>query len=244
MLMDDSQIPPVQPTQKREPVMIQQVVAPDKKQDASNLTKTIVLIVEALVAVTFIGLFIWIYSEYNAVRTDVEGQITKAVAEARIQQADKDEAEFAEREKYPYKTFSGPEDYGELSFEYPKTWSVFVAADASKGGDFIAYLNPGQINPVTNDMINALRVTIRDASFESVVSEYQNIMSRNSDLTVESITVNGGTANRYSGTIPGTDLKGIIVVLKIRDKTAILSTDSLLFKSDFEKVIDSIKFNA
>jgi hypothetical protein len=49
---------------------------------------------------------------------------------------EKPEYVILEREKYPYKTFSGPEDYGKLTFEYPKTWSVYIAAAANKGGDF------------------------------------------------------------------------------------------------------------
>ncbi len=67
---------------------------------------------------------------------------------------------------------------------------------------------------------------------------------KGSNLTMESETVNSFSANRYTGTIPGTDLSGYIIIFKIRDKTAIVQTDSVLFADDYNKLIETIKFNA
>ena len=226
--------------------MVQQVqLPPEPKKDIAGLIKTIVIVIVSLIAATFIGLFIWMTVQYNEVSTDVEGQISAAVATAKDEQAAKDEKDFLEREKYPYKVFSGPVDYGELTFEYPKTWSVYVAAAATAGGDFNAYFNPIQVDAVGKDTINALRVTIRNKSFDSVAAEYQKAMGKKgSDLTVQSVTINDFTANYYSGTIPSTELQGFIVIFKIRDKTAILQTDSVFFEADFNKLLQTIKFNA
>ena len=232
--------------------MVQQVqVMPAHQKDVSGLIKTIVIIILSLITVTFIGLFIWMFMQYNEAQSDVDGKIALAVSEAKDEQAAKDEDEFLEREKYPYRTFSGPADYGQLTFEYPKTWSVYVAADASNGGDFSAYFNPIQVDEVGRDTINALRVTIENKSFESVAEGYQRDVDRkDSKLTMESVTVGNAekgitvTANRYTGVIPGTDLNGYIVIFKIRDKTAILQTDSVLFGEDFDKLLSTIVFNA
>ena len=180
--MDNGQMPPVQKTIPVQPAgngmpMVQQVqLMPEKKKDISGLVKTIVIIIVSLIAVTFIGLFIWMYMQYDEAQSDLDGKLAIAAAEARDEQATKDEEEFREREKYPYKTFSGPADYGQLTFEYPKTWSVYVAADASSGGDFNAYFNPIQVDAVGKDTINALRVTIRNKGFDDVVEEYQKAM--------------------------------------------------------------------
>ena len=215
------------------------------QKEATGLIKTIAIVALSLVAATFIGLFIWIYVQYNDVKTDVDGQINLAVAKAVDEKAAELEDEFAEREKYPYKAFSGPEDYGELGFEYPKTWSVFIASDAAKGGDFEAYLNPGEVNPLADTTVNALRVTIRNKSFDSVVAEYEKeVTKKNATLKVEAIEVNKASANLYTGTIPKTELNGYIVIFKIRDKTAILRTDSVLFKDEFFKLLESVSFNS
>ena len=215
------------------------------KKDVAGLVKTIVIIVLALISMAFIGLFIWMYLQYDEASTDLDSQIKAAVLEAVDEQKMTDEAEFLEREKEPNTTFSGPADYGELTFNYPKTWSVYVEKDASNGGDFKAYFNPVQVNVVAKSTINALRVTIREDSFEKVVEEYQKAMNKkDSNLTVETITVNGVVGNIYTGTIPDTELSGYIVVFKIRDKAVIMQTDSVLFKSDFDKVIKSVTFNS
>ena len=228
--------------------MVQQVkLKPEEKKDIAGLIKTIAIIVLSLIAVTFIGLFIWMNTQYNDVQSDVQGQIDQAVAKARDEQTSKLEEEFVEREKYPYKTFSGPIDYGQLTFEYPKTWSVYIGDDAIEGGDFNAYFNPIQVDTVSKDTINALRVTIRNESFDDVAEEYQKEMDKkDSNLTVVSTKVGASgeiVANRYTGTIPKTDLSGFIVTFKIRDKTAILQTDSVLVQAEFDKLLGTVTFN-
>ena len=234
-------VPPVQPNVQQPANGAQ----PVSERPSGSLAKTIAIIIISLAAATFIGLFIWMYLKYQDASTDLESQIDIAVADAVAEQTKKLENEFAEREKNPYKTFAGPADYGQLGFEYPKTWSVYVAADASNGGDYEAYFNPIQVDTVSKNTINALRLTIRDDNFDTVAAEYQKAMDKkNSNLTVSSITINGITANRYTGTIPNTELSGYIVIFKIRDKTAILQTDSVLFKSDFDTLLETITFNS
>ena len=227
--------------------MIQQVQTPPvKKKSIAGLVKTIVIIALSLALLTFIGLFIWASLERNDLQTDLDGKVEVAVAAAKDEQALKLEEEFLEREKYPYKTFSGPVDYGQLTFEYPKTWSVYVAAAATTGGDFNAYFNPNQVDAVGTDTINALRVTIRNKSFEDVSQEYQRALDRkDSNLTMESTTIGNGkiVANKYTGTIPNTELSGYIITFKIRDKTAILQTDSVVFTDDFNKLLETVTFN-
>ena len=220
-----------------------QVIDKPAKKDVAGLVKTIVIVILSLVAVTFIGLFIWIFSEYDKVQLDVNGQINEAVAIARDEQADKDEAEFLQREKYPYRTFKGPVDYGELTFEYPKTWSLYIGADASRGGNYSALFNPIEIN--SNDGIYAFRVIILDQSYDDVIKDYQKYVDKKgSDLVPELVQYNGITMMRYIGTIPGTQLYGIIVVFKIRDKTVIMQTDSMLFEGDYYTLLNTITFNA
>ena len=248
-------MPPVQPATPAQPgtvtgpngmPMVQQVnKLPEPGKDKSGLIKTIVIIILSLVSVTFIGLFIWMFLQFNEVNTDQEGKKAAAVEQAKYEQKEADLKQFAEDEKYPLRAFVGPADYGGLSFKYPKTWSVYVAKDANNGGDYEAYLNPLVVEPVSKDTINALRVTIRDAGFDAVASEYERVMKQNdSNLTMDSVEINGITMNRYTGTIPGTELNGIVVIFKIRDKTAVMQTDTVLFKDDFDSLLETVEFNA
>lgn len=238
--------PQGQPTQGVAPdgrPMVQQVNVLPQKKDIGGLVKTIVIIALSLIAVTFIGLFIWINVEYSEIKNNFDDKVIAEVNKAEEVQRDKLEADFAEREKEPYKDFAGPVDYGSLSFKYPKTWSVYVAAAATAGGDFNAYFNPGQVDAVGKDTINALRVSILDKSFETVTEQYKKDMEKkDSGLSVESATIYNTTANRYTGKIPGTELSGIIVIFKIRDKAVIMQTDSMTFKDDFDKILSTVTF--
>lgn len=220
---------------------------PVEKKDHSSLIFIIIIVFLSILMVTFFGLFIWKLMDYNEISTDVEGQISVAVAAAMDEQSMKDEQEFLEREKNPNRAFSGPADYGQLSFSYPKTWSVYIDSDASKGGDFKAYFNPIQVNTVSSNTVNALRVSILTKDFESTAAYYEKYVNRkDSDLKMEAFTLEsaGVTANKYTGTIPDTELKGIVVIFKIRDKTAVIQTDSTFFEADYNAVLSSIQFNA
>lgn len=220
---------------------VAQMMAP--KKDVGGIIKTIIIIVLILIAITFIGLFIWMFGQYTEARDDVDGQIARAVAAAKDETTAKMEADFLESEKKPYRLFSGPVDYGELSFEYPKTWSLYIAASAVRGGDYEAYFNPIQVDAVSNETVFALRLKIRNQSFEAVTSSYQDSV-KSGKLEVKTVMVNDTSANYYTGLIPGTEFNGIIVVIKIRDKSAILQTDSMLFEEDFNRLLETVAFNA
>lgn len=218
-------------------------MVPVEKKESSGLIKTIIIIFLALTTITFVGLFIWMNGQYIDVSTDVEGQIAEAEAKARHEQEEKDLAQYAEDEKYPLRSFAGPVDYGQLSFEYPKTWSVYVSADAANGGNYVAYFNPLVVEPISKTNVNALVVTILDTPFEKVVAGYSKNLEKGT-LSVESVTVAGTAANRYTGTIPGTDFYGVFVVFRIRDKTAIIRTDAMVFLNDFDALLSTVQFNA
>ena len=234
------------------PMMIQTPISSEPPityaKQASSLVKTIVIIALSLVSLTFIGLFIWMFMLYNGAKTDVDGQVADAVVAAVDDNTTKLESEFAEREKYPFQTFAGPADYGALTFEYPQTWSVYVARDARNGGDFEAYFNPIEVYEVSNETIDSLRLAIRDRAFDDVVGGYQRELEGDQPkMRLESVTIGKDkniTANRYTGQIPGTEHNGIVVIFKIRDKTVIMQTDSMSFQKDFDTLLSSVRFNA
>lgn len=209
----------------------------------SSTIQIIITIFVGLVAVTFIGLFIWMLIKWRTAYDDVQSQVDTAVAAAVNEEATRLNAEFTEKEKYPYKSFAGPADYGELTFEYPKTWSAYVAKDASAGGDYEAYLNPDVVPPVSTNTIVSLRVTIKDDTLDKVTKTYENNI-RNNKLSLTVRPVGGENANIYTGELPTSSKpQGIAAVFKIRDKTAIIQTDAMIFQDDFYRILDSVKYN-
>ncbi|MCL2869694.1 hypothetical protein FWF48_02700 [Candidatus Saccharibacteria bacterium] len=205
-----------------------------------NILLIVVIVMSVLLAV-LAGLGVWLYVQYSDQKTNVDGKINEAVALAKKEQAQQLEAKFVQREKEPNREFVGPDDYGRLSFMYPKTWSVYVAKDASNGGTYEAYLNPVLVPPVSSDQIFALRLLIEEKSFDTVLKTYESAIKKG-DLRSSAITVGGTQATRLDG-IVYKDMRGSIVLLKIRDKTATIRTDAETFKTDFDALIKTVKFN-
>ena len=197
-----------------------------------------------IVVVLAVGaMAVWAYVNYNDQKTNVDTKIAEAVAEAKKEQADEDEAKFADREKEPNREFVGPDDYGRLTFSYPKTWSVYVAEDkSSSGGIYEAYLNPVTVPPIgDNTQRYALRVTIESRSYDEVIENYQDLVTEG-DLSSSSVSVNDQTGARFDGNFTE-DIRGSAVIFKIRDKTLTLRTDADTFKPDFDTLITTVKFN-
>ena len=232
--------------------MVQQIqLPPEQKKDIAGLVKTIVIVILSIVAVVFIGLFVWKMIDYDNLQADWETEKDLAVAQAEDEVRMEEAEKYEEMVKYPYETFTGPADYGELSFEYPKTWSVYMAEPATTGGEFHAYLNPVQVDTVgASSTINALRVTITNQRYDDVINNYAGLVSDPGyNLEVHAMDVKTGqtfTVNRYEGQLPDTEeLIGYFVVFKIRDKTVILQTDnSQVFGEEFDKLIETVQFNA
>jgi len=184
---------------------------------------------------------IWAYVNYNEQKTNVDGKIDLAVAEGKKAQADADEVKFAEREKEPNRQFVGPDDYGRVTFDYPKTWSVYEAKDIRQGGDYEAYLNPITVPPVSETQQYSLRVRIEQRDYDQVVKTYQELVKKGS-LRSSATSANGNNGTRLDGNFTK-DIRGSAVIYKIRDKTVTLRTDADTFKPDFENIIKTLNFN-
>lgn len=184
---------------------------------------------------------IWAYVNYTEQKSNVDGKISLAEAEARKVQSDIDEAKFAEREKEPKRQFVGPDDYGRLTFDYPKTWSVYEATDISRGGNYEAYLNPVTVPPISSVQQYALRVLVEEKDYDQVVKSYESLVKKG-DLRNSPVSANGNNGTRLDGSF-SKDIRGSAVIYKIRDKTVTLRTDADTFKPDFENLIKTMNFN-
>jgi len=207
-------------------------------KDKKQLIVKIILISVAVISLAFAG---WSFVNYLSQKNNVDTKIEAAVTEAKKVQVDTDETKFAEREKEPNREFIGPDDYGQVTFNYPKTWSMYVAKDASNGGSYEAYLNPIVVPVVSATQQYALRVTILQSDYDTVISGYSALVKKG-DLVSSSITVNGNSGIRLDGSF-SKDIRGSGVVFKIRDKTLVVRTDANTFKTDFDSLVQTIKYN-
>jgi len=202
------------------------------------MISTISLIVLFIAAA---GLSVWLYLNYTDQKNNVDTKVDDAVSVAKKEQADADEVKFTKREKEPNREFVGPDDYGRVSFNYPKTWSVYVNKDVSKGGTYEAYLNPITVPPVSATQQFALRVIIEEKDYDKVLTTYDALVKKG-DLASSSVSADGSSGTRLDGSFTK-DIRGSAVIFKIRDKTLTIRTDANTFATDFNALIATIKFN-
>lgn len=175
----------------------------------------------------------WALVNYFDQKNNVDSKINVAVSEARKTQSAEDEKNFLEREKVPTREFVGPDDLGRVSFQYPKTWSVYVATKSDKS--YEAYLHPVVVPTIASTEPYATRVTIEPAAYESVVKAYDKRVS-DGKLKSSAITVSGFNGLRFDGVF-SKERQGSAVIFKIRDKTLTVASDSTSFRADFDNTI-------
>ncbi len=184
---------------------------------------------------------VWALINYTDQKTNVDSKINDAVVTAKKDQVDVDEAKFTEREKEPMRQFTGPSDYGGVTFNYPKTWSAFVNKDAASGGTYEAYLNPVVVPPISSTQQFAIRVLIEEKDYDKAVTGY-DAQVKKGDLKSSAFSVDGSNGTRLDGSF-SKDIRGAAVLFKIRDKTLTIRTDANTFMADFNALIATIKFN-
>ena len=212
-----------------------------REQGAAN-TWLIVGIIFIATTVLLIGGLVWALMNYFDQKNNVDTKVSAAVTTAVKDQADKDALEFEIADKKPNRQFSGPEDFGELRFDYPKTWSVYVANDATTDGVYEAYLNPVAVPTVDDETQFGLRVTIETKNYDKVIAEEYADLVKEGKLKSSVIKAGGQDATRVDGSFTD-NIRGSAVIFKLRDKTVTLRTDADTFKTDFDAIIATIKVN-
>ena len=132
-----------------------------------------------LLVVALSGALAWLYVQYDDQKTNVEGRISLAEAEARKLQAEEDEQKIRAIEESPHREFSGPEDYGSVSFKYPKNWSVYISNHSTSGNNrYSVYMHPVTVPTISSKTARfALRVNIDARSYDRILSQYSSGVS-------------------------------------------------------------------
>jgi cell division protein FtsB len=217
---------------------------PYRSREQGAIHRSVIAIAGLFALVVILGIFgTWSYVNYLNQKKDVDGRIADAAAQARLEQSEKDEADFEARENKDTRQFAGPSDYGRLTFDYPKKWSAYQATDVSEGGGatYEAYLNPDLVPPLSETQKFALRVTIEQVTYDKAVASYANLIKKG-DL--KSSVYNDGT---HTGTMLkgnfNKDIIGTAVLIKLRDRTLTLRTDGDTFQDVFTEILKSVNFN-
>lgn len=206
-------------------------------QDGAVNVLLLPLILASLFLLGALGFGFWAFGERQDYKDNVDQKIAVAVVDAKKQEAVVKDKQYAEAAKLPFKTYNGPEQYGSIALQYPKTWSAYVAVSDGRGSTALdGYFNPDVVPDVNNDGNTfALRMEVVSNSYSEVLRSFQN----KEDITITPYALPKlpkVVGVRVSGQIEQ-EKKGSMVILPVRDKTLKIYTEADTYINDFNNNI-------
>jgi hypothetical protein len=188
----------------------------------------------------------WAFGSRQDYKNNTDAKIAAAVTVAKQQEGSAKDAAFAQAEKNPLKAYNGPEAYGSIVMQYPKTWSGYVAEAGDNGGDALldGYFYPGVVPSISaQGSAFALRLKVVNQSYAETVKELNQNNSENppviSPYALPKVPKIVGV--KVTGTLPvsggNEDKTGEMVILPLRSETIQLWTEGNQFSSDFNNII-------
>ncbi len=205
----------------------------------------LVFLIIALVGTLIFGG--WSFMSRQDYKNNSDKKAAVAVDAAKTAQTSQLQQQFAEQEKLPTKTYKGSVTYGSVSFDYPKTWSGYVD-ESSSSEPINGYFYPVIVPGLQSKTAYALRVELVNTDYSSVLNQYDPQIKAGSVKASAIIPPKMvGAANVQPGTrLDGAldqNTNGSMVIIKVRDKTLQVYTQSNNFLNDFDNtVLPSLTF--
>jgi hypothetical protein len=182
------------------------------------------------------GFAIWAFSERGKYKDHSDQEVAVAVQKAITDTQEADALKYAEEAKKPYDTYVGPAAYGNITINYPKTWSAYVAETERGGNPVNGYFQPLVVPSITDTTRTfALRVELVQQSYATVLNTFRQQVTT-SKVTIAPYTlekVPSVVGSRVEGQITPKK-QGTMVILPLRNMTLKIWTESNDFKSDLD----------
>lgn len=212
-------------------------------QDGAVNALLLPLILASLFLIGALVFGVWAFGERQDYKNNVDQKIAAAVTVAKKQEAAAKDSQYAEAAKRPLKTYNGPEQFGSIVLQYPKTWSGYVADGASGSAALDGYFHPNVVPDVgveTNAF--ALRLQVVDTAYSEVLQDYND--AEGVTITPFSLAKLPKVIGvRINGQIED-QKKGSMIVLPVRDKTLKVYTESDAYLNDFNaNILPNLTFS-
>jgi hypothetical protein len=213
-------------------------------QDGSSTGLVVSVVCLSILSIGVIIFAVWAYGGKQDYKNNVDTKVNTAVTSAVGKQQSIDSAKYAQASKYPLSTYDGPEAYGSIVMQYPKTWSAYLNSytDTNGGNSSTnvvdAYFNPSIVPSVSNAAsIYAVRLQVLNQSYSQSLQTLQQAQGVTSvAYTLPKLPNIVGV--EATGPINGQNQPSeTMVVLPIRSETIELWTDGTQYLSDFNNVI-------
>jgi len=182
------------------------------------------------------GFGIWAFTSRADYKNNSDKKAAAAAAAASDAQKTVDAAKYAEDIKQPFDTYIGPAAFGNVTVNYPRTWSAYVIAGDRSATPISGYFQPKTVPSITDPSNNfALRLELVQSSYQTVVEQFKPRIdtgkATSSPYTLPKVPSVVGL--RVEGQITETK-QGVMIVLPLRNMTLKIWTESNDFKGDLD----------
>jgi len=213
-------------------------------QDGASTGLVVSVVCLSILSIGLVIFAVWAYGGKQDNKNNVDTKVTAAVNVAVSKQASVDSAKYAQASKFPLDTYNGPEAYGSIVMQYPKSWSAYLNSYTSASGGnnstsvVDAYFNPEIVPSVANQSsIFAVRLQVLNQSYTQSLQTIQQAQG----VTAVANTLPklpGVVGVEATGPIAGQDSTSeTMVILPIRSETLEVWTDGTQYLSDFNNII-------
>lgn len=197
------------------------------------------LIIAVVLIIGAISFAVWAYSGRQTYQNNTNQIVAQAVAKADQQTTAQLAATYAQQAKNPLQTYDGPQAYGSVVVNYPKTWSAYID-DTGTGAALIdGYFHPGIIPALTNiNSTFSLRIQVVNTPYSQSLQQYQSYEQAGQDAVspYQLPKVPSVIGVKITGTLVNAKT-GVIVLLPLRSETLELWTEGPTFVNDFNNII-------
>ena len=204
-------------------------------QSGSLLLPLVIVLVLLAAAVVFAT---WAFTGRQDYKNKSDTKVATAVKNAVADEDKKKDAEFAEQEKSPVKTYIGPVTYGTLTFNYPKTWNQYVSTETTTL-TINNFFNPDYVPDLASGLPYALRVQVSNQTYANALKTFESAAKAGTSVVAayRLPKMPNVLGSMITGEISGKKAKGILVMLPLRDKTVILWTEGTNNTTDFTNIV-------
>lgn len=204
-------------------------------QTGSLLLPLVIVLVLLAAAVVFAT---WAFTGRQDYKNKSDAKAADAVKNAIAEEDKKKDAEFAEKEKSPVKTYVGPVTYGTLTFNFPKTWNQYVSAEASTL-PINNFFSPDYVPDLASNLPYALRVQVSNQTYATSLKSFDSAAKAGTSVVAayRLPKMPSVLGSMITGEINSKKTKGVLVMLPLRDKTVILWTEGTNNTTDFTNIV-------
>ncbi|MBW3538257.1 hypothetical protein KY386_02065 [Candidatus Parcubacteria bacterium] len=200
-----------------------------------NLTTALIVFL-AFGVVLFGALSVISFNTSQRATKTLQAATAESYEKGRQEQKEADRLQAEAEAKSPYRTYTAPGVYGGFEIKFPKNWNAYVVEGGSGATQLSLTLHPDFVRQLPGrDNAYATQVKLLREVYNNVLRRYDEPI-RKRLVTKRTATVSGITATWLEGKVDGRH-DGVAVIVPVRDKVMIFSTDDRRFLDSFQQVL-------